>query len=153
MPKLYWEDFAKDEVSEHGPRTVSRNEIVAFAMEFDPQPIHLDDGAARASMLGGLSASGWHMCALAMRMMADGFLLNSSSMGAPGVDEVRWIAPLRPDDSITLRATVLNTRLSRSRPEMGFVTFRFDLVNQNGAAVMTMTSSLMLGRRQTGNTA
>jgi acyl dehydratase len=101
-------------------------------------------------MLGGLAASGWHTCALAMRMMADGFLLNSASMGAPGIDEVRWPAPLRPGDSITLRATVLDTRLSRSRPEMGFVTFRFDLVDQSGTIVMTMTSSLMLGRRAAG---
>jgi acyl dehydratase len=88
-----------------------------------------------------------------MRMMADGFLLNSSSMGAPGVDEVRWIIPLRPNDNVTLRATVLDTRLSRSRPEMGFVTFCFDLLNQTGKVVMTMTSSLMLGRRAAGEAA
>jgi acyl dehydratase len=153
MSKLHWEDFAKGSVAEYGPRSVTRDEIVAFAQEFDPQPIHLDEEAARASLLGGLAASGWHTCAIAMRMMADGFLLNSSSMGAPGVDEVRWPAPLRPGDSVTLRATVLDTRLSRSRPEMGFVSFRFDLVNQTGATVMTMTSSLMLGRRAAGQAA
>jgi acyl dehydratase len=153
MSKLYWEDFAKGAVIECGPRTVTRDEIVAFAREFDPQPIHLDEKAGRASMLGGLSASGWHMCAIAMRMMADGFLLNSASMGAPGVDEVRWLTPLRPGDSITLRAIVVDTRLSRSRPEMGFVAFRFELVNQHGATVMTMTSSLMLGRRAAGQAA
>ena len=150
MSKLYWEDFAKGSVAEYGPRAVTREEIVAFAAEFDPQPIHLDEDAARASMLGGLSASGWHTCALAMRMIADGFLLNSSSMGAPGVDEVRWIVPLRPNDSITLRATVLDTRISRSRPELGFVTFCFELVNQGGTIVMRMTASLMLGRRAAG---
>lgn len=153
MSKLYWEDFAKGNVAEYGPRLVTRDEIVAFAQEFDPQPIHLDEEAARASMLGGLSASGWHTCAIVMRMMADGFLLNSSSMGAPGVDEVRWIVPLRPNDNVTLRATVLDTRLSRSRPEMGFVTFCFDLLNQTGTVVMTMTSSLMLGRRAAGEAA
>ena len=150
VPKLYWEDFAKGHVVEYGPRVVTRDEMIAFAQEFDPQPIHLDEEAARASILGGLSASGWHTCAIAMRMMADGFLLNSSSMGAPGVDEVRWIVPLRPGDSVTLRATVLDTRLSRSRAGMGFVTFRFELVNQSGAVAMTMSSSLMLGRRATG---
>jgi acyl dehydratase len=88
-----------------------------------------------------------------MRMIADGFLLNSSSMGAPGVDEVRWLAPLRPDDSITLRASVLDTRTSRSRPELGFVSFCFELVNQSGTLVMRMTASLMLGRRPTGEAA
>jgi acyl dehydratase len=153
MSKLYWEDFAKGAVIEHGPRTVTREEIVAFAREFDPQPIHPDEDAGRASMLGGLSASGWHMCAIAMRMMADAFLLNSASMGAPGVEEVRWLTPLRPGDGITLRAIVVDTRLSRSRPEMGFVAFRFELVNQRGATVMTMTSSLMLGRRAAGQAA
>jgi acyl dehydratase len=104
-------------------------------------------------MLGGLSASGWHMCAIAMRMMADAFLLNSASMGAPGVDEVRWLTPLRAGDSITLRAIVVDTRPSRSRPEMGFVAFRFELVNQHGATVMMMTSSLMLARRAAGQAA
>jgi acyl dehydratase len=150
MAKRFWEDFVTGSVIEHGPRRVTRDEIIAFATEFDPQPIHLDDAAARASMLGGLSASGWHTCSLAMRMIADGVLHNSSSMGAPGVDEVRWIAPLRPDDAITLRATVLDTRVSRSRPELGFVKFRFELINQSGTAIMTMVSSIMLGRRAAG---
>jgi acyl dehydratase len=150
MAKLSWEDFTAGNVAEYGPREVTRDEMIAFATEFDPQPIHLDEEAARASMLGGLSASGWHTCSLAMRMIADGILHNAMSMGAPGVDEVRWIVPLRPDDSITLRATVLDTRPSRSRPDMGFVKFRFELVNQNGTAIMTMTSSIMLGRRTAG---
>jgi acyl dehydratase len=129
---------------------VTREEIVAFAQEFDPQPIHLDEQAGRASMLGGLSASGWHICGIAMRMIVDGFLQNTSSMGAPGVEEVRWHMPLRPDDQITLRATVVDTRASRSRSDMGFVAFRFELRNRAGRTVMTMTSSLMLGRRTAG---
>jgi acyl dehydratase len=150
MAKLSWEDFAAGNVAEYGPRQVTLAEMIAFATEFDPQPIHLDEEAARASMLGGLSASGWHTCSLAMRMIADGILHNAMSMGAPGVDEVRWIVPLRPDESITLRATVLDTRVSRSRPDMGFVKFRFDLINQGGTTIMTMTSSIMLGRRTAG---
>jgi len=150
MAKLSWEDFAAGNVVEHGPRQVTRDEMIDFATEFDPQPIHLDDEAARASMLSGLSASGWHTCSLAMRMIADGILHNAMSMGAPGVDEVRWIVPLRPDDRITLRATVLDTRPSRSRPDMGFVKFRFELINQDRTVIMTMTSSIMLGRRPTG---
>jgi acyl dehydratase len=153
MSTQFWEDFAKGEVAEYGPREVTREEIVSFATEFDPQPIHLDDDAASRSMLGGLSASGWHICAIAMRMMADGFLHNARSMGAPGVEEVRWHTPLRPNDRVTLRATVLDTRISRSRPEMGFVACRFELVNQHGTTVMTMISSVMLGRRTAGEAA
>lgn len=147
MPKLYWEDFAPGSVSEFGPRLLTRDEIVAFAAEFDPQPMHLDEDAARASMLGGLAASGWHACCILMRMCADGFLLNSSSMGAPGVDEVKWLAPLRPGDRLTLRTTVLETRASNSRPDLGFVRFLFELRNASGATAMTLTTSLMLGRR------
>jgi acyl dehydratase len=150
MAKRFWEDFETGGVIAYGPRRVTRDELIAFAAEFDPQPIHLDDEAARASMLGGLSASGWHTCSLTMRMIADGVLRDTSSMGSPGVDEVRWIVPLRPDDDITLRATVLDTRVSRSRPELGFVKFRFDLINQSGVTIMTMTSSIMLGRRAAG---
>src|SRR6202051_4382896 len=95
MPKLYWEDFRSGAVAVYGPRLVTREEIVAFAAEFDPQPMHLDEAAGSATMLGGLGASGWHSCCLLMRMIADGFILDSSSMGGPGVDEGRWLAPVR----------------------------------------------------------
>ena len=150
-PKLYWEDFSKGSVTEYGPRQVSREEIVAFAAEFDPQPFHLDDeDAARDSMFGGLAASGWHSCSLLMRIIADGFVVNSSSMGSPGVDEVKWLAPVRPGDRLTVRASVLETRASRSWPEMGLVKFLFEMVNQAGTIVMTITTSLMFGRRMPG---
>ena len=99
--------------------------MIAFAAEFDPQPMHLDEAAARATMMGGLCASGWYACCILMRMCADAFVLNSSSMGAPGVDEVKWLLPIRPDDQLRLRATVLDARASSSRPDMGFV--RFDI--------------------------
>src|ERR1700686_5054305 len=108
MPRLYWEDFQPGAVAIYGPRLVTREEIVAFAAEFDPQPMHLDEAAGSATMLGGLAASGWHTCCLMMRMMVDGFLGNSSSMGAPGVDEVRWQSPLRPGTRIRVRTTVLD---------------------------------------------
>ena len=147
MSKLYWEDFVPGRVSEYGPRHVTRAEMVAFAAEFDPQPFHLDEAAARASMFGGLAASGWYTCCVLMRMCTDGFLNNSSSMGAPGVDEVRWLAPVRPDDRLMLRATVIETRASGSRPDLGFVRFLFERFNAAGERVMTLTTSLMLGRR------
>ena len=149
-PKLYWEDFSKGSVTEYGPRQVSREEIVAFAAEFDPQPFHLDEDGARASMFGGLAASGWHSCSLLMRIIADGFVVNSSSMGSPGVDEVKWLAPVRPNDRLRVRASVLETRASRSRPEIGLVKFLFEMLNQAGTTVMTITSNLMFGRRTQG---
>src|SRR4051794_13106052 len=147
VPKLYFEDFAPGSVIEYGPRLVTRAEILAFASEFDPQPMHLDEDAGRGSMLGGLAASGWHMSCLIMRLIADGFLLESSSMGSPGVEEVRWLAPLRPGDRVTVRANVVEARVSNSRPDRGFVKFRFEIVDQNGTLLMTLISPLMLGRR------
>src|SRR4029077_5344238 len=117
MSKRHWEDFKPGTVAFYGPRHVTREEIVAFATEFDPQPMHLDEDAGRKSLLGGgLSGSGWHMCALAMRMQVDGYLNNSKSLGGRGVDEVRWLAPLRADDHITLEVHVDQARLSNSRP-------------------------------------
>jgi acyl dehydratase len=150
MSKLYFEDFAPGQVRTYGPRIVTREEIVAFATEFDPQPMHLDEDAARQSILGGLAASGWHSCCIMMRMMVDGFVLNSSSMGSGGIDEVKWLLPVRPDDALTLRASVLDTRASKSRPELGLVTVLLELVNQNGATAMTLRSPLMFGRREGG---
>lgn len=147
MATLFWEDFTKNQVIEHGPRLVTREEIVAFAAEFDPQPMHLDEDVARASMLGGLAASGWHVCGVAMRLIAEGVVADANAMGSPGVEEVRWLRPLRPGDRVTLRATVLETRTSRSRANMGFVRFRFDLIDDPGDLVMTMRFSMMMTRR------
>jgi acyl dehydratase len=147
LPPLHFEDFTPGRVFEHGPRLMPRDEMIAFAAEFDPQPMHLDEEAARATMLGGLCASGWFACCILMRMCAEAFVLDSSSMGAPGVDEVRWLMPIRPDDRLTLRATVLDTRLSRSRPDMGLVRFSFDLFNQRDEHVVALTTSMMMGRR------
>jgi len=147
VPRYYWEDFTPGRIFEHGPRRLSRDEMMAFAAEFDPQPMHLDEVAARATMMGGLCASGWYVCAVLMRMIADAFVLDSSSMGAPGVDEVKWLLPVRPDDEIRLRATVADVRASNSRPDRGFVKFNFELFNAAGQQVMTLTTSLMMGRR------
>ena len=110
MPKFYFEDFPPGRTAEYGPRRVTREEIIAFAAQFDPQPMHLDEEAARATMLGGLGASGWHSCCVMMRMIADGLLLDAASMGAPGIDEVHWLTPVRPGDRLTVRGTVLETR-------------------------------------------
>lgn len=150
MPKLHWEDFKPGAVAIYGPRLVTREEIVAFAAEFDPQPMHLDEAAASATLLGGLGASGWQICCLLMRMIADGFVLDSTSMGAPGIDEVRWLKPLRPGTQIRVRATVLDTRASNSRPAMGFVKFQYEVLDDQDAVLTTMVSSMMLVRREAG---
>jgi acyl dehydratase len=153
MAKRYFEDFTPGMVIEHGPRPVTREEIVAFAAEFDPQPMHLDEEAARNSILGGLAASGWHTCCLMMRMACDSFVLDSSSMGAPGVDEVKWLKPLRPGTNITLQATVLEIRTSKSRPEMGFVKVLMEVLDDERTQIMTLTTSMIMERRRSAVTA
>jgi len=150
MSKRHWEDFEAGSVAVYGPRLVTREEIVAFAAEFDPQPMHLDEAAAGATLLGGLAASGWHSCCLLMRMIADGFVNETSSMGAPGVDEVRWLKPLRPGTRVRVRATVVGTRASNSRPDVGFVNFLFELLDEQDNVLITLTSPLMLRRRVAG---
>jgi acyl dehydratase len=150
MPKMHWEDFQPGAVAIYGPRLVTREEIIAFAAEFDPQPMHLDEAAASATILGGLGASGWHSCCLLMRMIADGFILDSSSMGGPGVDEVRWLRPLRPGTGVRIRSTVLDTRASSSRPEMGLVKFQFDMLDDADVILTSLATTLMFGRRRPG---
>lgn len=147
MPKYHFEDFRPGDVAIYGPRRVTRAEIVAFAAEFDPQPMHMDEAAASATLLGGLAASGWHVCAVLMRIIADSFVLDSSSMGGPGVEEVRWLKPLRPDTDVRVRSTVLETRVSNSRPHVGFVKFRFELVDANEMPIAEMVPTMMFGRR------
>ena len=147
MSQLQWEDFTPGRVFEHGPRRLPRDEMIAFAAEFDPQPMHLDDEAARATMLGGLAASGWHSCAIMMRMMCDWFVLDSASWGGPGVEEVKWLKPVRPGDNLTLRRTVAETRHSNSRPQIGFVKFQYELLNQARETAVTLTCTMMIGRR------
>ena len=147
MPHIFYEDFQEGSVERFGSRLVTREEIISFAAEFDPQPMHLYEAAARRSPLGGLAASGWHSCAIMMRLIADGFILESSCMGSPGIEELKWLQPVRPGDRLAVRRTVPEKRVSKSRPELGFVRFRFDLVNQNGETVMEQTNSIMFGRR------
>jgi acyl dehydratase len=150
VPKYYFEDFSPGWVAEYGPRRVTREEIIGFAAQYDPQPMHLDEEAARATMLGGLGASGWHTCCIMMKIIADGLLLDSASMGAPGVDEVRWLKPVRPGDTLTVRGSVLSTRPSHSRPDRGFVNFFWEVHNDRNEKVMTLICPQMLLRRTPG---
>jgi acyl dehydratase len=110
--------------------------------------MHLDEQADSATLLGGLVASGWHSCCILMRMLTDSFLAQASFMGALGVEEVKWLAPLRPGERITARATVLETRASRSRPDLGFVKFRFELFDASDKLLMILIVSPMFGRRE-----
>lgn len=119
---------------------------MAFAAEFDPQPFHLDEDAGRASILGGLAASGWHTCAIQMRMLFDAFIGNTDSHGSPGIEEVTWLQPLRPGEVVTLQGEVLEARPSRSRPGVGIVRFRFDLVGATGKPIMRQVATIMIGR-------
>jgi len=150
MAKLHWEDFTPGTVTVYGPHLVTREEIVAFAAEFDPQPMHLDEAAAASTLLGGLAASGWHSCCILMRIIADGFVNKTSSMGAPGVDEVRWLKPLRPGTQVRVRTTVLETRASNSRTDIGFVKCLFEMLDEHDDVLTTLVSPLMIRRRGAG---
>jgi len=127
---IYFEDLPNGKILDLGEKHVTREEIVAFASEFDPQPHHLDDEAARQSILGGLSASGWHTCAIMMRLLVDGLAVRAASMGSPGIEEVRWMKPVRPGDVLRMRGEVTSARVSKSRPDMGIVDIEWTLHNQ-----------------------
>src|ERR1700741_5256477 len=144
---LTFEDLPPGRLGTFGPHRVTREEILAFAAEFDPQPMHLDEVAAQRSMLKGLSGSGWHLCAIMMRMMFDGFIGRTASLGSPGVNEVRWLAPLRPGDDLMLEADVVEARVSNSRPETGIVTFKCTVRNAGGQALCEMVSPIIVKRR------
>jgi acyl dehydratase len=148
LPRIAFEDFSPGNVAEYGDMVVDRDEMVAFAREYDPQPMHLSDEAAAAAMLGGLIGSGWYSTALLMRMNCDAFLLDASSLGSPGVDKVEWLAPVRAGDRLSVRREVLDARASKSRPDMGIVRFRFELRNQTGAVVMRQEGPILFGRRE-----
>lgn len=150
MSLRYWEDFNPGDTFEFGPRTITREEIIEFASEFDPQPFHLEDEAARKSMLGGLAASGWHVCCIVMKMATDAYLLQSAFLGAPGVEEVRWLLPLRAGAVVKVRATIHDKRASRSRPEMGFLKVSHDLIDAGGKTIMTLSVNPMFARRSGG---
>ncbi len=148
MSKYYWEDFKVGDVAVLGERTVSKEEILAFAREFDPQPFHIDETAAAATPYGGLIASGWHTCAIGMRLMCDAYLLDSASLGSPGIDQVRWLRPVRPGDTLKMQRTILESRASASKPDLGIVTTRWDMHNQHGEHVMSMQGLQMFRRRE-----
>ena len=142
---LHFSSFPPGHTGTLPPKTVTRDEVLAFAREFDPQPMHLDEAAAAKSLLGGIAASGWHSCAMLMRMICDGFLLDTASMGSPGLEEVRWMKPVMPGDVLTATYTVKEARLSKSRPDMGIVRMLYEMKRQDGETVMTWDCTHFVG--------
>lgn len=135
----HYEDLAIGEVIDLGRVTVSKDMIIAFATEFDPFPFHLDEDAAKKSLLGGLAASGWQTAALSLKMLGDTFLTKIASMGGLGFSDLKWKRPVMKGDSIGGTATISALRRSKSHPERGIVTLDFDIRNQKGEAIMSMT--------------
>ena len=144
MTRLYLEDFTPGQRFGGDTRIrIDDDRVRSFASEFDPQPFHLDEAAGKASILGGLSASGWHTCAMFMRMLCDTILLDSTSQGAPGIDYVKWKKPVLAGDVLIGSSTVIAKRTSKSRPQLGLVTMRAELVNQRGESVFELENTGM----------
>jgi hypothetical protein len=144
---IYWEDMHVGEVRELGSITPTREEIIAFATQFDPQPFHLDEEAAKASVFGGLCASGWHTCSMAMLLMVTNYLCHTSSMGSPGLEGIKWTKPVFPGDTLSLRTTVLETKPMGKRSDIGMTRSQWEMFNQHGDKVLQMEGWGMFGRR------
>ena len=142
----YLEDFKPGEVIPLGSRTLTKEAIVGFAREFDPQAFHTDEEAAKQSAFGGLIASGWHTGSVLMRLLYDGVLRNTVSFGSPGIDEMRWLRPVRPGDTLTGRLTVLEVIPSRSKPDRGILKSLVELLNQHGEVVVTIKGMNLIRR-------
>ncbi len=143
----FFEDYSPGSRHEFGPIKVEESEIINFATKFDPQVLHTDPDAARNSIYGGLIASGWHTAGLMMRLFVDHYLSHNASLGSPGVDELRWIRPVRPGDSLTMRVTITATKKSKTKPDRGIVHSFIEVLNQTGEVVMTMKAINLLGCR------
>jgi acyl dehydratase len=147
MDRLYFEDFPPGEIIEYGDAAVTTEAVIAFARQFDPQPFHLSEDAARGSLAGGLIASGWHTAAMLRRMNCDEFLNRAASQGAAGVEELNWVKPVKPGDRLHVRRTTLEARVSRSEPALGVVAFLFEVLNQDAETVMTQKDATFFLRR------
>ena len=145
MTTRYWEYFTVGQIEEFGNREVSEEEVIEFATEFDPQSFHIDPVAAKDHSFGGIIASGWHTGSMLMRMIVDEQISNSTSMGSPGMDELRWISPVRPGETLKVKSEVLSSKLHPRKPDRGFVKFKYTVLNQNDQTKMTMTSSIIFG--------
>ena len=143
----YFEDYVEGDVYRFGSITVAADEIVAFARRFDPQSFHTDPEAAKQSPFGGIIASGWHTASLMMRLFVDHYLTHVASLASPGVDELRWLKPVRPGDTLSIRVTVLKAAPSKSKPDRGVVTSGIEVLNQADETVMTLKAVNFIARR------
>ena len=150
ITERYFEDYVEGDVHACGSIAVEEDEVVAFARRFDPQPFHVDLEAAKRSQFGGLIASGWHTASLAMRLLVDHYISRVASLASPGIDQLRWLRPVRPGDVLSVRVTVLKSVPSRSKPGRGAVTSLMEMFNQRDEKVMTFTAVNFIARRPAG---
>jgi acyl dehydratase len=145
---LYWEDLAVGTETVFGTYDVTREEVLEFAHKYDPQPFHVSDEAAAKTHFGRIAASGWHTAAMTMRVIVDSLAREpQAGLGSPGVDELRWLRPVYPGDTLTMRGTIVDKTPSRSKPELGTIRTRTVVTNQDGVDVMTFTSIVLMQRR------
>jgi acyl dehydratase len=144
---IWWEDFKVGDTMEMGRHTFTEEEILAFGRQFDPQPFHTDPAKAAETVFGGLIASGWHTCAVGMRLMVESYLARTASLGSPGLDSIRWLKPVRPGDTLVYSRTVIESRASASRKGVGLVKHRWEALNQAGERVFTMEGWGLFGRK------
>jgi acyl dehydratase len=144
----YFEDYHVGAVYEYGYATVTQAEIVDYARQFDPQPIHVDAAFAAAGPFRGLIASGWHTTGLMMRLLVSHYLPRAASLASPGIDELRWATPVRPGDALRLRTTIVETRVSRSKPDRGLVRTRAEMLNQDGGCPLSLTAMNLILLRE-----
>jgi acyl dehydratase len=143
----YFEDYIGGGIYEYGTITVTESEIIEFARQFDPQPMHIDRELAARGRFGGIVASGWHTVGLAMRLYVDHYLSRAASLASPGVDELRWPNPVRPGDSLRIRVSILETKPSRSKPDRGVVRGLVEALNQDDQLVLSLIVMSIVGRR------
>jgi acyl dehydratase len=140
ITERYFEDYIPGSVFEYGSILVDEPEVIEFAKKFDPQGIHIDAEAAGRGPFGGLIASGWHTAGIMMRLLADNFVTKVASLGSPGVDELRWIKPVRPGDLLKIRVSVIESKRSRSKPDRGIVRTTIEVLNQKEEVVMSLNA-------------
>ena len=143
----FWEDLQEGMRIEVGSLTVERDEVLAFARKYDPQPFHLDDAAAAQTMFGRLSASGWHTCAMAMGLMARNFMNHTASLGSPGLEQIKWPKPVYPGDTLTLFLSIQERRPMKSRPGVGLTRIMWEMFNQHGQQVLHLNAWVMFRQR------
>ena len=149
---IYWEDIEPGTIARFGAKRVMRDEVIAFAEQFDPQPFHLSDEAAAQTYFGRLSASGWHTCAMTMRMLVDQMAESrQAGLGSPGIESLRWLKPVYPGDTLHVETRVLDKRASQSRPDMGSYRSDTTVFNQEEVAVLTFVSTGLIRKRPTSD--